>query len=73
MLAALGHDATAAGVARIYAGLASGFVIDDADAAHADAIGEDTGVTVHVLPTVMRSDSDRSALASALGSLPDRH
>jgi LPPG:FO 2-phospho-L-lactate transferase len=72
MLASLGHEATAAGVARIYAGLADDFVIDDADAAQADAMGTDTGMTVHVLPTVMRSDADRRALASAIRALPDR-
>jgi LPPG:FO 2-phospho-L-lactate transferase len=66
MLVSLGHESSALGVARIYAGTAGTFVIDEADAALAPAIADETGLAVAVLPTVMRSDDERRALASAL-------
>ena len=66
MLDSLGHESSALGVARIYAGTARAFVIDEADAGQAAAIGGETGLKVVVLPTVMRSDDDRRALAAAL-------
>jgi LPPG:FO 2-phospho-L-lactate transferase len=65
MLASLGHESSAVGVARLYAGLADRFVIDEADAGLANEI-ESLGMEVSVLPTVMRTDADRSALAQAL-------
>lgn len=65
MLASLGHDASAVGVARIYAGVVDRFVIDEADAALRPEI-EALGMAVDVLQTVMRSDADRAALAGAL-------
>jgi LPPG:FO 2-phospho-L-lactate transferase len=69
MLGSLGHDSSARGVARIYAGTARTFVIDDADAEQAAAIGDETGLKVVVQPTVMRSDDDRRALAASLLAL----
>ncbi len=66
MLASLGHESAAAGVARIYDGLVHRFVIDEADASLAPTIQAETGMTVRVLATVMRSDEDRRALATAL-------
>ncbi len=66
MLASLGHDSSALGVARIYDGLVDRFVIDEADASLAPTIEDETGMAVIALPTVMRSDQDRKALASAL-------
>ena len=60
MLASLGHESSALGVARLYAGLVDRFVIDEADAALAPAI-EALGMAVSVLPTVMRTDADRAA------------
>jgi LPPG:FO 2-phospho-L-lactate transferase len=65
MLTSLGHESSALGVARLYAGLVERFVIDDADAALQPAI-EALGMAVSVLPTVMRSDGDRAGLAQAL-------
>jgi LPPG:FO 2-phospho-L-lactate transferase len=62
MLAALGHEASALGVARLYAGLLHAFVIDEADAGLAPAIAE-LGMEAVVLPTVMRTDADRADLA----------
>ena len=69
MLASLGHEPTAAGVAGIYRGLADRFVVDETDADKATDIGRDTGMGVDVLPTVMRTDADRRSLASAIGAL----
>ncbi len=66
MLASLGHAATAAGVAGMYAGLVDRFVVDDVDRELAASIQGDTGLAVDVLPTVMRVDDDRRALAAAL-------
>jgi len=66
MLASLGHMASALGVARIYAGIVVRFVIDDADASLAGPIEAETGMSVSVLPTVMRTDDDRRALAAAI-------
>jgi len=65
MLASLGHEATAVGVARLYAGLIDTFVLDEADALLAPRIRE-LGMEPFVLPTVMRDDADRAALARAL-------
>jgi LPPG:FO 2-phospho-L-lactate transferase len=65
MLVSLGHESTALGVARIYEGLVDRFVVDDADAALAPQVAE-LGMTVSVLPNVMRSDEDRAALAERL-------
>ncbi len=65
MLASLGHEVSALGVARLYVGLADRFVIDEADADLAPAIAA-LGMEPVVLPTVMRTDADRAALAAAL-------
>ncbi len=75
ILQSLGHGSSAASVARIYHAmdgrLLDRFVIDEADAALAPKI-EQLGLEVAVLPTVMRRDDDRAALASALleGAIP---
>jgi LPPG:FO 2-phospho-L-lactate transferase len=69
MLASLGHEPTARGVAALYAGLVDSFVIDQADAALAPEIAA-LGMRVSVLPTVMRSDADRADLARSIVSLP---
>jgi LPPG:FO 2-phospho-L-lactate transferase len=68
MLAALGHEASALGVARLYAGLLHAFVIDEADAGLAPAIAE-LGMEAVVLPTVMRTDADRADLARRIVAL----
>jgi LPPG:FO 2-phospho-L-lactate transferase len=62
MLHELGLDATALAVARKYAGLMRGFIIDTQDEALAAAI-ESTGLRVMATDTVMTSDDDRSRLA----------
>jgi len=66
MLASLGHESTALGVARLYDGLVREFVIDEADAALAPEIESQTAMSVTVLPTVMRTEDDRASLARSL-------
>ncbi|HYI67497.1 MAG TPA: 2-phospho-L-lactate transferase [Candidatus Limnocylindrales bacterium] len=68
MLASLGHESSSLGVARLYAGLIDRFVLDTADAPLAPAIGE-LGMAADVLPSVMRTDADRAALAAGLLAL----
>lgn len=65
MLRSLGHEVSARGVARMYAGLVERFVIDVADADDAGAI-EALGMTVDVLPTIMAGDGESRALAAAI-------
>jgi LPPG:FO 2-phospho-L-lactate transferase len=71
MLASLGHEPTALGVARLYSGLVDRFVLDEADASLAPAV-EALGMGAVVLPTVMRTDADRAALAASLVELSRR-
>jgi LPPG:FO 2-phospho-L-lactate transferase len=66
MLGSLGHESSALGVARLYAGLVDRLVIDEADAELAPAIEAETRVAVGVLPTIMRTDADRGTLAVAI-------
>jgi LPPG:FO 2-phospho-L-lactate transferase len=65
MLGSLGHEVSALGVARLYAGLVQRFVLDEADADLAPAV-EALDMRVDPLPTVMRSDADRARLAEAI-------
>ncbi|HVX29083.1 MAG TPA: 2-phospho-L-lactate transferase [Nitrolancea sp.] len=62
MLASLGHQATALGVATIYREFLSGMVIDEADAHLAERI-EELGMAVLVTDTIMRDTADRRRLA----------
>ena len=70
MLTSLGHESSALGVARLYAGLVDRFVVDTADAELAPAI-EQLGMAVDVLPTIMGTDADRAALAAGLLTLAE--
>jgi LPPG:FO 2-phospho-L-lactate transferase len=63
MLAELGHDVSALGVARYYKGLIDGFVLDATDAHLASAI-EALGIRVRVADTMMRDDADKKRLAA---------
>lgn len=65
MLAQLGYEATALGVAKLYADFTGIFVIDPADKAQAGAI-ESEGMSVAILPTVMKAGAQKRKLASAL-------
>ena len=56
MLASLGHESSALGVARIYAGLLDGFVLDTVDAALEPAIAE-LGMATLVTDTIMTDDA----------------
>ena len=62
MLVSLGHEASALGVARLYAGLVDGFVVDTVDAALAPAV-EALGMRTLVTDTVMTDDASRERLA----------
>jgi LPPG:FO 2-phospho-L-lactate transferase len=62
IMAELGVPASAVGIARHYAGLVDGLVIDAADAALVPEIAAE-GMTVKVAPTVMSNSDDRVALA----------
>ena len=71
MLTSLGHESSALGVARYYDGVVDRFVVDEADASLAPQIAAETGMSVDVRPTVMRTDDDRRALAASLVALPE--
>jgi LPPG:FO 2-phospho-L-lactate transferase len=62
MLAGLGHEVSAYGVAALYQGLIDGVVIDEVDAALAPRIAG-LGMAVLVAPTVMADLADREELA----------
>jgi len=62
MLASLGHEPSALGVARLYAGLIDGFVLDAVDAALAAAV-EALGMASLVTDTIMTDDASRERLA----------
>jgi LPPG:FO 2-phospho-L-lactate transferase len=65
MLASLGHEATALGVARIYRDLTDVFVLDTVDAALAPAV-EALGIRAVVTDTIMTDDGSRARLARAV-------
>jgi LPPG:FO 2-phospho-L-lactate transferase len=69
MLAELGHESSAKGVAKLYADFTGGFVIDPADKSQCTAI-EALGMKVAVIPTVMKARGDKRKLARALLALP---
>ena len=64
MLAELGHDVSALGVARYYRGLIDGFVLDQTDSSLKAEI-EGLGIKVHVADTMMHTDDDKRRLAAA--------
>jgi LPPG:FO 2-phospho-L-lactate transferase len=63
MLSSLGHEVSATGVARMYAGLVDGMVIDRTDEGERAGI-ETLGMRVLVTQSVMRDAEDRARLAS---------
>ena len=65
MLAQLGHKPTALGVAKLYADFTGTFVIDPADKSQSSAISA-LGMKVVILPTVMKTRTQKRKLASAL-------
>jgi len=62
MLRSLGHEVSALGVARLYAGLVDTFVVDSVDAKLASDI-ERLGLRVHIVDTMMTSEERRVQLA----------
>src|SRR5207302_5700125 len=68
MLAQLGHDPTAFGVAKLYADFTGTFVIDPTDKSQSAAISA-LGMHVAVLPTVMKTLAQKRKLARALSSI----
>jgi LPPG:FO 2-phospho-L-lactate transferase len=62
MLASMGHEVSAAGVARMYEGLVEGMVIDGVDEEERSGI-EAIGMRVHVTGAIMRDAPDRARLA----------
>ena len=62
MLLSLGHEVSAAGVARMYAGLVDAMVVDRVDGGEEDAISG-LGMDVLVTDAVMRGGADRERLA----------
>lgn len=68
MLQTLGHDVSALGVARIYAGLIDWFVIDIQDASLKQDI-ESLGMSVLVTDTIMSDRSRRARLAADVFAL----
>ena len=65
MLAQLGYEATALGVAKLYADFTGTFVIDPVDRRQARAI-EELGMKAAILPTVMKTRAQKRKLAQAL-------
>ena len=65
MLAQLGHEATALGVAKLYADFSGTFVIDPADKNQAHSIAG-LGTKAVLLPTVMKTSAHKRKLAQAL-------
>jgi LPPG:FO 2-phospho-L-lactate transferase len=68
MLAQLGHEATALGVAELYAEFTGMFVIDAADKALGEPIRK-LGMRVEILPTVMKNRAQKRKLARSLLAL----
>jgi LPPG:FO 2-phospho-L-lactate transferase len=62
MLASLGHEVSATGVARMYGGLVEGMVVDRADEAERSEI-EALGMRVLATDAIMRDAPDRARLA----------
>jgi LPPG:FO 2-phospho-L-lactate transferase len=68
MLVELGHEASALGVAKLYADFTGTFVIDPADKTQAGSIRK-LGMQVEVVPTVMKTRTQKRKLARSLLAL----
>ena len=71
MMAELGHEVSAIGVAKLYRDMCGTFVIDETDEASCGAI-EALGMRPVVRPTVMKSVDDKDRLARHVLALFDR-
>jgi LPPG:FO 2-phospho-L-lactate transferase len=65
MMASLGHESSAVGVAALYADLLTGFVLDAVDASLEPALRA-LGMRTHVTDTIMADDAGRSRLARTI-------
>jgi LPPG:FO 2-phospho-L-lactate transferase len=65
LMTELGHEASAVGVARLYAGWAGTLVIDEQDAGLADQVRA-AGMQAIVAPTVMSTPERAAALAEVV-------
>ena len=65
LMADLGHEASVAGVARLYRDLAATLVIDDVDGDHAEAVRAE-GMEVAVSDTIMRDPAVTDALVRTM-------
>jgi LPPG:FO 2-phospho-L-lactate transferase len=68
MLAQLGHEPTALGVAKLYADFTGTFIIDPADRKQAAPIAA-LGIKVAILPTVMNTRQQKRKVARSLRAL----
>jgi LPPG:FO 2-phospho-L-lactate transferase len=68
MLAELGYEPSALGVAKLYADFSGTFAIDPVDEAQANGIRK-LGMTVEVIPTVMTTRAQKRRLARSLLAL----
>jgi LPPG:FO 2-phospho-L-lactate transferase len=68
MLAQLGHEPTALGVAKLYADFTGTFIIDPADRTQAAPIAA-LGMKVAILPTVMNTRQQKRNVARSLLAL----
>lgn len=65
MLTSLGQESTALGVARLYAGVATAFIVDATDAESSTSIA-DLGLRPVVADTIMTDDAARTRVAGAV-------
>jgi LPPG:FO 2-phospho-L-lactate transferase len=68
MLAQLGYESSARGVAKLYSDFTGKFVVDPTDQSQTETI-EALGMEVAVIPTVMKKRTDKRRLARALLTL----
>jgi LPPG:FO 2-phospho-L-lactate transferase len=65
MMAAAGQEVSVLGLARLYADVLTGVVIDETDRAHAAAL-RDMGLEVLVSDTIMKTAEDKKRLAGQI-------
>jgi LPPG:FO 2-phospho-L-lactate transferase len=65
MMASLGHESSAVGVAALYADLLTGFVLDAVDASLEPAI-QALAMRTHVTDTIMADDAGKARLARTI-------
>lgn len=71
MLVSLGHESSALGVARLYADLVDGFVLDTIDAEQETGIGA-LGMRTLVTDTIMGGDAGRARFAGEILAFAER-